>query len=82
MRNAGAASDPLKPYAARLMRCFPVSTRSIMLQMMMGKAADAEPAEIQDRPLWQAECDAIQMSAAGPERLTELKAPYTQRMED
>jgi hypothetical protein len=53
-----------------------------MLQMMMGKAADAEPAEIQDRPLWQAECDAIQMSAAGPERLTELKAPYTQRMED
>jgi putative SOS response-associated peptidase YedK len=27
MRDAGAASDLLKPYDARLMRCYPVSTR-------------------------------------------------------
>ena len=27
MRDAGAASDQLKPYDARLMRCYPVSTR-------------------------------------------------------
>jgi putative SOS response-associated peptidase YedK len=27
MRDVGAASDLLKPYDARLMRCYPVSTR-------------------------------------------------------
>jgi putative SOS response-associated peptidase YedK len=27
MTNVGAASDLLKPYDARLMRCYPVSTR-------------------------------------------------------
>ena len=27
MRDVAAASDLLKPYDARLMRCFPVSTR-------------------------------------------------------
>jgi SOS response associated peptidase (SRAP) len=27
MQNAGAASELLKPYDARLMRCYPVSTR-------------------------------------------------------
>jgi putative SOS response-associated peptidase YedK len=27
MQNVGAASDLLKPYDARLMRCYPVSTK-------------------------------------------------------
>ena len=27
MRDVGAASDLLKPYDARLMRCYPISTR-------------------------------------------------------
>jgi putative SOS response-associated peptidase YedK len=27
MKDVGAASDLLKPYDARLMRCYPVSTR-------------------------------------------------------
>jgi len=50
MRNVNAASHLLKPYDARLMRCFPVSTRiNSVANDDEACSAPVEVAEIQDR---------------------------------
>src|SRR6202163_60787 len=49
MRDVGAATDLLKPYDARLMRCYPVSTRIIpVANDDEACAALVDPAEIQN----------------------------------
>ena len=50
MTNVAAASEPLKPYDARTMRCYPVSTR--INSVVNDDAACSAPVElgrIQDR---------------------------------
>jgi putative SOS response-associated peptidase YedK len=50
MTNVDAASDLLKPYDARLMRCYPVSTRiNSVVNDDEESAAPVELAEVQDR---------------------------------
>ena len=50
MTNVGAAADLLKPYDARLMRCYPVSTRiNHVANDDEDCSAPVELAEIQDR---------------------------------
>jgi putative SOS response-associated peptidase YedK len=50
MTNVGAASEILKPYDARLMRCYPVSARiNSVVNDDEGCAVPVELAEIQDR---------------------------------
>jgi len=50
MRNVGAVSDLLKPYDARLMRSFPVSTRiNSVVNDDEGCSAAVELPEIQSR---------------------------------
>ena len=51
MTNVAAASELLKPYDARLMRCYPVSTRinSVVNDDAECSVPVVEPAEIQDR---------------------------------
>jgi putative SOS response-associated peptidase YedK len=50
MTNATAASDLLKPYDARLMRCYPVSTRvNSVVSDDPECSAPVELAEVQDR---------------------------------
>jgi putative SOS response-associated peptidase YedK len=50
MTNVSAASDLLKPYDARLMRCFPVSTRiNHVANDDEGCSRPVEIAEAQDR---------------------------------
>lgn len=46
MTNVGAASELLKPYDARLMRCYPVSTR--INSVLNDDAECSEPVEIAD----------------------------------
>ena len=49
MKNVGEASELLKPYDARLMRCYPVSTRiNSVANDDEACAALVEPAEIQN----------------------------------
>ena len=49
MRDMGAATDLLKPYDARLMRCYPVSTRiNSVANDDEACAALVEPAEVQN----------------------------------
>jgi putative SOS response-associated peptidase YedK len=50
MQNVAAASDLLKPYDARVMRCYPVSTR--INSVVIDDAACSAPvelAEVQNR---------------------------------
>ncbi len=49
MRDVGAASDLLKPYEARLMRCYPVSGRVNSVANDADCSAPVEPAEAQAR---------------------------------
>jgi len=50
MRNVGAASDLLKLYDARLMRCYPISTRiNSVANDDEACSAPVELAQIQDR---------------------------------
>jgi putative SOS response-associated peptidase YedK len=50
MRNVVAASELLKPYDARLMRCYPVSTRiNSVVNDDEECCAPMELAQIQDR---------------------------------
>ena len=49
MKDTSAASDLLKPYDARLMRCFPVSTRINHVANFDGCSASVELAQIQYR---------------------------------
>ena len=50
MKDANAASDVLKPYYARLMRCYPVSTRiNHVANDDADCSAPVELAQIQDR---------------------------------
>jgi putative SOS response-associated peptidase YedK len=50
MTDAGAASELLKPFDARLMRCYPVSTRvNSVVNDDMECSARIEIAQIQDR---------------------------------
>jgi putative SOS response-associated peptidase YedK len=50
MQNAGAASDLLRPYDARLMRCYPVSSRiNSVGNDDEGCSAPVELEQIQDR---------------------------------
>jgi putative SOS response-associated peptidase YedK len=44
MKNVGEASELLEPYDARLMRCYPVSSR-----INHEATDDVEPAQIQNR---------------------------------
>ena len=50
MTNVSAASDLLKPFDARLMRCYPISTRiNHVANDDEGCSKAVEPAQIQDR---------------------------------
>jgi putative SOS response-associated peptidase YedK len=50
MTNVAAVSDLLKPYDARLMRCYPVSTRINHVAKDDAEcSAPVEPAQTQDR---------------------------------
>jgi len=50
MRDAAAASDLLKPYDARLMRCYPISTRlNHVANDDEACSAPVQLGEIQDR---------------------------------
>jgi putative SOS response-associated peptidase YedK len=52
MRDATAASDLLKLYDARMMRCYPVSTRAnSVVNDDKACSAPVELAQIQNRPL-------------------------------
>jgi putative SOS response-associated peptidase YedK len=48
MRDVDAASEMLKPYDARLMRCYPVSTR--VKQAANDDEECAKPVEIETHP--------------------------------
>jgi putative SOS response-associated peptidase YedK len=50
MRDVSAASELLKPYDARLMRCYPVSTRiNSVVHDDEACSAPVKPARIQNR---------------------------------
>jgi len=50
MQNVAAASELLKPYDARIMRCYPVSTRiNSVANDDEACSAPVEPAQIQNR---------------------------------
>jgi putative SOS response-associated peptidase YedK len=60
MRDVDAASEVVKPFGARLMRCYPVSSRvNSVANDDEACAAPVEPAGIQKRLFLKRGCEAI-----------------------
>jgi hypothetical protein len=58
--DGGSASERLKPYDARLMRCYPLSTPINHVDNGGEEcSAPVELGQIQDRPFSQLDCEAI-----------------------